>query len=35
MQRFKFRLIKKLTVVEGDKIIATLLEGAEIECEIE
>ena len=30
-----FRIIEKMTVFEGQKIIITLLDGTEIECEIE
>lgn len=30
-----FRIIEKMTVLEGNKIIVTLLDGTEIECEIE
>lgn len=30
-----FRIIEKITVFEGEKIIVTLLDGTEIECEIE
>ncbi len=28
-----FKLVEKLTVIEGDKIIITLLDGTEVECE--
>ena len=30
-----FKIIKKMIVFEGNKIIVTLLDGIEIECEIE
>jgi len=30
-----FKIIEKMTVLEGNKIVVTLLDGAEIECEIE
>lgn len=30
-----FRIVEKMTVYEGKKIIVTLLDGTEIECEIE
>lgn len=30
-----FKIIEKMTVFEGEKIIVTLLDGTEIECEIE
>ncbi|MPN61029.1 hypothetical protein SDC9_208763 [bioreactor metagenome] len=30
-----FRIIEKMTVFKGEKVIVTLLEGTEIECEIE
>lgn len=30
-----FKIIEKMVVFEGEKIIVTLLDGTEIECEIE
>lgn len=30
-----FKIIEKMTIFEGEKIIVTLLEGTVIECEIE
>jgi site-specific DNA recombinase len=30
-----FRIIEKITVFKEEKIILTLLDGTEIECEIE
>lgn len=30
-----FKIIEKMTVIEGEKIVVTLLEGTQIECEIE
>jgi hypothetical protein len=30
-----FSIIEKITVFEGEKVIVNLLDGTEIECEIE
>lgn len=30
-----FRIIEKITVFQGEKIVVSLLDGTEIECEIE
>lgn len=30
-----FKIIEKITVLEGKKIVVSLLDGTEVECEIE